>query len=227
MNVRKLMARLNANSLRYDVGRGGIPELTPQDIAGALGMVSDDLGREIFCHAWWPDGAALRQAELAQRLHSLLMEEFSSRYREVEAAKLEAHLMESDAPKYRPSAAARRARSIIVEAQRKTWPKSMAKYRDVAAAVMMEICAPRHCPQCNGKGTHTAEALVHVCSRCEGRGTIATNKVWRAQRLGISEGAYRNVWKDVYEWLYALVAEREANAARQIWHALGPSQMAA
>ena len=45
---RRLVARLNPTTVRYDVGRGGIPDLTAQDIAAALAFVPAGLGREVF-----------------------------------------------------------------------------------------------------------------------------------------------------------------------------------
>ncbi len=51
-HVGKLLARLNPTTVRYDIGRGGMPELTPQDIAGALAMVPAGLGRELICRLW-------------------------------------------------------------------------------------------------------------------------------------------------------------------------------
>ncbi len=64
---RRLLARLNPSTIRYDTLPGGVPELTAQDIAHALGLVPVGLGREVLQACWWPDGAALRRSPCAMR----------------------------------------------------------------------------------------------------------------------------------------------------------------
>ena len=81
MNVRKLMARLNASTVRFDIGRGGVPEFTPQDIAGSLAFVRDELAREVFCAIWAPDLARLARGEILARLREATIIEYSNRFR--------------------------------------------------------------------------------------------------------------------------------------------------
>ena len=44
----ELLARLNPKTARFDIGTGGIHEITDQDIAAALGMVANKFGARIL-----------------------------------------------------------------------------------------------------------------------------------------------------------------------------------
>lgn len=211
MNIRKLLARLNAKAPQYTVGNGGIPEITPQDIAAALGMVEDRIGREIFCMAWWPDGANLTRKDLRDSLKNLLFDEYSVRYRAASADRLERHLFD------KPQA----------QDKRKAWPVQISRYGEVADAVVLEICAPKICKQCGGRGEMTIESRIISCEACKGLGLLAASNAWRAQRIGVGETAYRLTWKPVYEWLYDRASRRESAAAQQLARALGHIEEAA
>jgi len=69
----ELLARLNPTTCRLDIGRGGVPELTNIDIAGALGMVKDRLGRALLELLYWDSAAqahAIRWSESCIRRSS-------------------------------------------------------------------------------------------------------------------------------------------------------------
>jgi hypothetical protein len=222
MNIRKLMGRLNANAGSMDGGRGGIPEMTPQDIAAAIGMARDEIGREIFCFAWWPDAAKLLHSDLHASLRKLLLTEFSKRFTALSETKLALHMLESGERKNgAPTRALIAAQEAVQKAGENSWPRSMEKYDDIVEAVITEVCAPRQCPNCGGKGQMMHGALAVKCGRCKGRGTVPLNKSWRARHIGVGETAYRTVWRQPYEWLYAFVSEHEACAAEEIRTALG------
>lgn len=220
MNVRKLLGRLNPKAPRYEGGRGGTPEYTPEEIAGALGMVDDVIGREIFCTAWWPDGARLTQKDLQDGLRTLLFEEFSTRYRELSAAKLEMHLLE-DASTEEAKRVRSKSKSNLERAQERAWPRNLEKFTEIADAVVHEICAPKICKTCGGRGEIKTDTVPIVCGTCSGLGMHGASGTWRANQLRVSESAYRKYWKPVYEWLYERAAGRESRAARQIADALG------
>lgn len=211
MNIRKLLARLNAKSPQLHIGSGGIPELTPQDIAAALGMVEDRIGREIFCMAWWPDGANLTRKDLRDGLKNLLFDEYRIRHHEAYADRLERHLL--DKPQLRDKA--------------KYWPVQVSRYGQIADAVVLEICAPKICKQCGGRGEMIIESRVISCESCKGLGLLAASHAWRAERIGVGDTAYRDTWKPVYEWLYDRASRRESAAAQQLARALGDVEQAA
>jgi len=226
MNIRKLMARLNAMSQNFAPGSGGIPEFTPQDLAAAVGMVDDVIGREIFCLAWWPDGARLVRRELHQMIRNLLLTEFSSRYAQREDARLRLHLLTGSKPELR-SRAVEKLKGEVQAKEKALWPCNMEKYDMIAEAVFLEICAPRHCQNCKGRGHVIGDALVVKCETCKGTGIVGANKSWRARCLEIDESTYRRYWSRVYEWVFDAVSARESSAAHRIVEALGYAKQAA
>ncbi|MGH7744817.1 MAG: hypothetical protein ACREQ5_08385 [Candidatus Dormibacteria bacterium] len=229
MNVRKLMGRLNAASPRYEPGSGGIPELTPQDIAAALVFIQDPLARDIFCLLWWPDGSKLTLTDLLRRLRQLLMAEFSHRARALEIARLELHIAECEyAARHSHSDHDHRilaeCRQKLGVAKAKRWPADMSLYPVLCGAVLMEVGTGMQCRQCAGRGTLMADALVIECSRCGGRGAIPVTDRSRAESIARDESSYRTTWRGVYEWLYACVVVLEHHAAAQLAVALSRPQ---
>lgn len=227
-NVRKLMGRLNAATCRFDIGRGGIPELTPQDIAAALAMVEDPMAREVFCAIWWPDGAKLTVAALQARLRSALVSEYGRRAKDLTAARLELHIIECEIAARRNVSSADRSERAAAAAKvesmrRKQWPWTPAMYGKICMAAVEERRKHLHCAKCNGRGTF--EATEHSpaieCAGCAGTGAGSITKVDRAKALGIDESAYRSVWGGAYEWAINLIARLESRAAAEIGRALG------
>lgn len=224
-DVRKLLARLNPANIRYDVGRGGLPELTPVDIAGALAFVPAGLGREVFCACWWPDGAALAPGALDDAVARLVRAEMDVRHRRWQCARLELHIAQENA-------LARRVRgewdkqeltkleARADDAKASCWPWMPEMHVRIRRAVLDELSQPNHCPACAGKGHVQAAELIAECSECLGRGIVPVSDRTRATRIGKAESTYRRVWRDMYEWLYDRVSEAEVQAARAFSRAL-------
>lgn len=220
MNIRKVVARLNAASPKFEGGRGGMPEFTPQDVAASIGMVEDVIGREVFCVAWWPDGAKLMRKDLQQGICNLLFDDFSARYKALSAARLELHLIDgSGTPAAKRLVA--KARADVEAAEKRAWPRSIDKFDLIADAVLLEICAPKQCKTCGGRSLIFRDSLQVTCPTCHGVGVRGSSGAWRAARLNMSESAYRKYWSQVYEWIYEIVARRESGAAKRICEALG------
>jgi hypothetical protein len=228
MNVRKLMGRLNAATCRFDIGRGGIPDLTPQDIAAALAMVEDPFAREVFCAVWWPDGAKLTSMALQSLLRSALVTEYGRRARELTAAKLDLHIIECEIAARRnvswQDRNERAAAAAKVECLRKKqWPWTPAMYGRICAAAIEERRRHIHCHRCKGLGVWeaTESSPAVECDACSGTGSGAITQVDRAKAIGINESAYRNTWGSAYEWTINLVSGMEAKAAKKLERALG------
>lgn len=218
-NVRKLMARLNASTCRFDIGRGGIPELTPQDIAGALGMVQDELAREVFCAVWWPDGSRLAANELLRLIGLRQRAEIDRQWRAVQVARLELHIARDDAAARgcltdfdRRIIASLEQRLTAAKAQ--CWPCEPTVYPLIRKAVLKELCSPALCQHCGGRGEYTAGELKAKCRQCDGSGKQAVSNRRRAAELDRTEAAYRQAWCKPYEWTYELLADAEHRAAR-------------
>ena len=226
MNVRKIMTRLNAATARYDVARGGVPEYTAQDVAGALALVADPLARDVFCCLWWPDSTALNRDNLLKALRDRIWKEFSRRHRTAQVARLDLHIAEGElAARRSPSEHDRReheARQAAWErAHRQVWPGTMATYPQLLRAVLTEFASPRHCATCKGRGSVAGASGPRLCASCGGQGEKSQSKAWRANAIGMTEANYRQSWEPVYEWTYSLVSDLEATAGRQLADALG------
>lgn len=223
MNFRKMMARLNTPSakLQPSGGKGTVPTLTPQDIAGALGYVRhvDRLACEVFCRAWWPDGAsldggrALRQA-FAERLHA----EIARRDRALHDARmalLAAQQVRRDHVVARTvttqhSAEVDHQQSRVDAARRAAWPSHGQIVDRVLDAAILEICEPNTCPACEGTGEVRLERKVATCGECHGQGVLPVSDRRRAKAVGCSVSTYTtSFWRPMYEFAYNLLAESE------------------
>lgn len=217
MHVGKLMARLNAKNVRFDVGSGGVPELTSTDIAGALGMVPAGLGRELLCLVWWPDGARLTATDLANTLSDAQRGEWRRREEQMLDATLAVSMhtggdsLRAAQRKYAMAHAERWPR-WIVDAELGTISEG---YQRVRLAVLAELASPGKCPACSGRGTISqASGPIIACRPCDGTGRRRVSDAWRADALNLTEGGYRRVWRPVYEWTMGLCADALGDAAK-------------
>jgi hypothetical protein len=234
MNPCELVARLNPGSVRLDGGgRGGVPEYTAQDIAAAIGMIGNDpnkpagdnerlsFAREIFCAIWWPDGARLVWRELDAMIAARQFGE----WRERADAMVTAQLAVAQAAMWDGADAItqlRRAEVLLRRARDAMWPSlGDESYALTRAAVIEEMRATRTCPDCNGRGSARAEELVVVCAGCMGSGRLPVSDAKRARAIQRKEGAYRNSWRDVYEWTMRLIADAERDGRTALVDTLG------
>lgn len=210
MHVGKLMARLNAKNVRFDVGTGGLPELTPQDVAAALGMVPAGLGRELLCRLWWPDGSTLTARELSRLLLGTIQAEWARR----ESAMLDGLLAVAA---HTGGESLRQAQRRYAAAHANRWPKYVVNaetgetnkvYENLARCVVFELIEPKHCPACGGRGHVRSETGPKKCDRCEGAGVVSYGNTRRARHLGVLESSYRQQWDRPYTWLLDLVTDQ-------------------
>lgn len=220
MHIGKLMARLNPKNVRFDVGTGGIPELTPQDIAAALGMVEDGLGREMLCQVWWPDGAKLSEHNLLDVLADAQRQEWQFR----EDAMVNATL----AVAWR----GHNARDAFAAAKANRWPRLVhvktdlptiaPGYGKVRRAVLDEMKGAGLCSSCRGRTVQAGEnGVMRVCSACLGSGHQAISSRARAEACGIEWKTFRDDWQKVYEWTAELCSQSLLRAHRQFLGAIG------
>lgn len=228
MNVREILSMLNVPNIRFDIGRGGMPSLTPLDVCAAVGMMTgDDLGRDILLALWAPDmGAGHRsmaqitatiRARMANRYGELVMESVDADLRLMER-RIEAAACNRLPDELR--AELNRAEREAESAKLRTWPKVAEGYAAVVEAVLTEIKGGNLCPMCNGRGQYVNEALTVTCVTCAGSGRRGSSDRNRADRIRRDESTYRAGWKAPYEWCYRLVHGLEADAAEELRHRL-------
>ncbi len=220
MHVGKLMARLNVKNVRFDVGSGGIPELTPQDVAAALGYVEDGIGREMLCQVWWPDGAKLTERHLLEILAEAQRLEWQRR----EDAMLNAMLA--------VAAHGNKAQMLYAKAHGDRWPRMAwmeqgipvpaQGYTRVRRAVIDEMKGAGLCSGCNGRAYRSNDTgALCLCPLCLGSGHRPISERSRAEACGVSWMGYRKGWDRVYEWTMALCTESMRRASQQFHDGLG------
>lgn len=239
MNPRELIARLNVPAVRYEIGRGGIPELTNIDIAAALGMIGkrqladgtwvDDEGmafaRDVFMALWWEDGAKRGRVVLDDRIRQLILREFGERGKALSVAKLEQHMAETEiAAKKNPTAfddrILRACKAAVADAKERVWSYNASIFAAIPGAVIYEIHHPRYCDDCRGRGEVRATGLLMVCPVCKGSRVKPEKSIERAKQLRTPYVNYRQRWQRIYEWTYGLVTRADAEAAKAFGRAV-------
>ena len=224
-DVRKFLARLNATTCRFNIGSGGgKPELTPQDIAAAIGMITPGLGRELMCHLWWPDGSRATRERLDEVMSYAQLEEWQRLRTDLEKAQLAHHIAQE--AMHRDANVDRRinlqkSEAAIEGARAVMWPRLQPMYATIRVGVLLEMATPNMCTRCGGDGELPTGETVTQCDICSGRGTVAIGDSARGRLLKRDESSYRATWKRPYEWLLALCVDHEAEARRQLARRLG------
>lgn len=226
-NVRELLGRLNQQTIRYDVGRGGLAELSNQDIAAALAFVEPGLGRELLEACWWPDGAALRRRQLRDHVLALVQPELRRQWQLLADARTELGIAKARmgwggvvTPEQQREV--ERAAAALEQVAARCWPKAtLESLPTLALAVVREIAHRSLCGDCGGRGQLVAGELVVTCATCGGHGVVPMSDRKRAAAIGRDEAAYRRNWRGVYEWLLVRMRDAESAAAAQLRAALG------
>lgn len=210
MRAPELMARLNPPNVRYDIGRGGVPDLTAQDIAAAIAMVRPGLGRELICRLWWPDGAALAPKEIDCLLMEVQLGEWRDRADALVTAQLRVEMATG-------STARVRADRDLEDARSRMWPQlgGESKYGPIRAAVLAEMSAACRCQGCQGRGIVLVESKTALCSACTGSGRAQVSDRARAGALKTDVANYTRRWRAVYEWTLDLCTQLVDPARRE------------
>jgi len=202
MREAELMARLNPATVRYDIGRGGMPELTPSDIAAAIGMVEPGLGRELMCRLWWPAGAELSPESLDSLVTGLLMGEWTARKDALVMAQLKTEYATNERQR-------REAKQKQEEAAARMWPRigMGSPYAAIRSAVLAEMSADCLCPACRGRAFLLHEGKLAGCKFCSMTGRAKVSDRARAEAIGVNRETYRLSVAPIYEWLLQACAD--------------------
>ena len=223
MHIGRALAKLNPKNVRFDVGSGGIPDITPQDIAAALGCVDDGLGRELLCQVWWPDGAKLSEHHLIEILIEAQRQEWQRR----EDRMLDAMLAVA-------MHGGTRGQQAYAQAHAERWPSMIRMvhelpqpaegYGRVRIAVIAEMKGAGLCPTCGGRAAVRIESgQVCICPKCLGSGHMAISERARADACGMQWATYRDRWARVYEWTAAVCSDSLQRATGQFIARVGAS----
>lgn len=222
---RELLARLNPQTVRFDVGQGGgAPALTTSDIAAALGMVPPGLGREVMEAVYLPDGAARHRAVLAEAVLTIVRPEFTRRARALADAESDLEFARAVVSLGRRSLSDAQRRILrereiaVVVARGRAWPKNTYQHLSrMVDAVVVELASGNRCPDCHGAGVIEERG----CSACRCTGIEPLPDRRRALAMGCDVSDYPKRWKGVFEWLLAELHQESEVAARKLSRALG------
>lgn len=222
--IRAVLGRLYPRSPNMEMGSGGIPTLTPADITAALGMVQENLGREIFCALWWPPASRVT----VQKLDLAMEEAQFGQFRELMDAMVVAQIAvmradgEADGMHGRfgvMNAQAARARGMLEEAQANMWPRpsldrAKSPYAKLRAAVLEELRSNNICKVCKGIATIRIDHRFIVCPGCAGTGHRSASYRDRAESIGKDRTEYfKGGWRRAYDWAFQRFGTLENRAA--------------
>lgn len=200
--------------------RGGpsADAITAIDIAHALATIKDPLAREIFCHLWWPEGAAREFEALRVNLRNAMYREYARRNQLRVDAAMEVELARLGMVRWKAEdrARLRRAERDRERALAAKFPKRFDRYPAVVDAVLEELAAPNHCAVCDGRGIVWHGELQVDCSTCEASGTLPVSDRQRAEGIGCKLSTYQQAWRHAYEWVFRLAWKAEGSAAAQM-----------
>ena len=213
------LAKLGPKTVRFDIGAGGDPGLTPQDISAALGMTPAGLGRDMLEFCWAPDSfkPKARREALMSRLTEVQLLEHNERERVVARALFQVAIRGESARNLYNDALAQRWPSLVAKAD----PLEFARgYEVIRLGVLEELRYPRQCPKCHSLEPEGSKGAVKTCVRCLGQGVVEFGNTRRAQRFDIQRSAYIKTWQGPYEWLLARVREEMCEAGDALWKRL-------
>ena len=210
----ELLTRLGPKTCRYDIGSGGKQDLSDQDIAAALGMVSNKTGAMVleYLHC----ASDQRQFQIESAIFGLIRREQERRVEAVVTAEIAYHL-----------AAGRKGTLYRVReytaAKQSEWPPMTGDtarlYVRLVFAVLSEIRAGNQCKVCNGHGSRPAP--LGKCEACDGDGVQHNPQRERAGRMGIPLSHYQRKWEAPYRWLLTELVAAMSEASREFRAALG------
>lgn len=216
------LARLNPAHVKFDIGAGGgTPELTAQDVAGALGMVPAGLGLELLLAVHWPDAAKRNRPRLLELLTITQLREHNEREQAMYRA-----LCQVATADVRDK---QRATVAYSTAHLARWPQIIVKhdpltfatpYEDMRKAVIEELTHPKQCPECRGRELRDRVGQPKTCERCLGTGVVQYGSTWRAKQLGKARATFIQTWKPAYDWLMVLCCKELAEAEEALVKAL-------
>jgi hypothetical protein len=205
-----MLCRLNTPSFRFATGFGGIPDITTQDIAAALGMVRNRFGADVLAYLHCPGMIDETSFEvgLLERLRAECFRQVDEQVN-VELRYLlnagKRHTLENLAAVARNKGA-------------RVWPRFEADtfpvYARLILAVLKEVKVGNLCSHCNGTGMASETAgMVRNCQHCAGTGAPSEAQRPRAARMGISQSAFKRTWQEPFQWLLGelVTAMTEAN----------------
>lgn len=226
MNPRRLLGKLNTRGARTDIERGdGRARIDASDVAGALGMMRERLGRDVMLMLWSPGSADLTRAEVLGVIAERMYAEVVAQRQRITDAQLELFLHKTRIGLRHPNEGESRLLyeldAKVTARKRVAWPMDPGMLARIREAALDEMIEPNHCATCKGLGELMLDGRVVECEACDGRGHAPISDRKRADRVGRDESTYRLTWRGAYEFAHAVLAQAERRAARELAERLG------
>lgn len=208
----ELLTRLNPKTARFDIGVGGIHEITDQDIAAALGMVANKLGARILLRMHAPEMVDWHKLDM--EVFDLVRSEWRRREEDRVTAELRLLL----------AGARRSMRGMIPSRDGGNWPAfKTGRYMALARAVVQEVIHGDSCQVCRGRQRVTLQVTgeVIVCGHCSGTGIEPEAARQRSRRMGMDHKSFLETWAAPYRWTHSEVLAAAIEASSQFRAALG------
>ncbi|PZT35126.1 hypothetical protein A7X93_00530 [Stenotrophomonas maltophilia] len=222
---RELLARLSAQTVRFDTGLGGGGGgLANIDIAHALGCVPSGLGREVV-ECCFLDTEVRPSAKLRMQVLGAVLSEWRRQEEQLSVAKVELSFHQAMAVFSRTVSPdlrrlIDRAQADFDSARAQCWPRDAATMvAPITLAALQEIAGSSACDACHGYP-------MVPCTRCGGAGYISWSDRTRANAICRSQSAYRDAWSGMYNWILALLRDAEQDAIKHMARALSAREVA-
>lgn len=222
MDIEELVAWLNPGTARLGGGRGGIPTLTPQDVAAAIGIArsQEPLGAEMLLQRSAPELAAQSQRARQSMILERVLREHRARMTEIVRSREALTIAELRLElKTGTRLDVQSARESYEKAKAKCWPALGKGWARIVRMLDAEMCADGKCKHCNGtgvvatKGDGGLTAMV-TCGHCRGTGMREVSARARARAYGVDESTWRRTWAAAYDWLWSECQECRQRARR-------------
>ena len=204
MKVHQL-TKLNPRTASLQVGSGGQPAITPEDIASELATLQDKpLDLYVFCLRYAPGMAPMQRKAAHLELMSKAMVEWRHRANQVHDKMVALGITQASANREK----IQQALDELTLAEENLWPgpriktNQKANYLDVFQAVAKEVQQQQTCEPCKGTGELPATPTrpITTCRRCRGSGLVRWSDHARAEACGMHDVVYKRGWDQVYVW---------------------------
>lgn len=207
----EMLCRLNPKTARFDIGSGGIHELTDQDIAAALGMVANKFGARMLLRMHAPE--MVDWYKLDMEVFDIVRREYQRREDDRVNADLRLLMRgQRGSP-----------RDLASSLDGPAWPAfKTGRYMALSRAVVQEVIHGDACQVCKGQQrvmlVTTGEVIV--CGHCKGSGVEPEPARQRSRRMGIHHSRFP-AWAAPYRWAHSEVLAATIEASQQFRSALG------
>lgn len=221
-NPDELLAMLSPKSSGLRIGNGGVPDITREDVTGALGIAEsvDRVGVKIYLAAYAPQESIPR--DILDVLSAVQLEEWRNRSERLMHAQIaEAHASRLQRG-HEKNVAIERACMMMAGAKAAMWPHITGDtWGLISQTIVAEMRCNRVCDDCKGSQFVRTNDRMTPCEKCSGTGRIRISDRQRAIALKLNPSSYMRVWRPPYEWMNRFMFDAASRGRRAFSNGLG------